>query len=88
MALGAIQCLGRPSVGGKGDVASDLTRALFGTRSRLLSAVAVLAVLLVFLPILLLVLGFFIPAALSVLIGLIGVAGMVLALLPGRRSWR
>jgi len=50
--------------------------------------VAVLIMLLVFAPIVLIVLGFVIPAALSVVIGLIGLAGTVMALLPGRRRWR
>ncbi len=67
---------------------SDLTRALLGTRARLLSAVALLFVLMVVLPIVLLVLGLPVPAAVSVLIGLVGLAAMVMALLPGRRRWR
>ncbi|MDQ6949893.1 MAG: hypothetical protein M3256_27510 [Actinomycetota bacterium] len=67
---------------------SDWRRALLGTRSRLLTVVAVLIVLLVFAPIVLIVLGLVIPAALSVVVGLIGLAGIVMALLPGRRRWR
>ena len=69
-------------------MASDWTRALLGTRARLLTVVAVLISLLVFVPIVLLVLGLLIPAAVSVVVGLIGLAAFVMALLPGRRRWR
>ena len=67
---------------------SDWTRAALGTRSRLLTVVGVIIVLVVVLPIVLLVLGLYVPAAVSVLLGLIGLAWMVMALLPGRRRWR
>ena len=67
---------------------SDLTRALLGTRGRLLSVVALLFVLIVVVPIALLVVGFPVPAAVSVLVGLVGLAALVMALLPGRRRWR
>ena len=67
---------------------SDWTRALLGTRSRLLTVVAVLVMLVVFVPIALLVFGLVVPAAVSVVVGLIGLAGVVIALLPGRRRWR
>ncbi len=77
-----------PALVGRGNVVSDWRRALLGTRSRLLTVVAVLIVLLVFAPIVLIVLGLVIPAALSVVVGLIGLAGIVMALLPGRRRWR
>ena len=71
-----------------GHVASDWTRAMLGTRSRLLTVVAVLVILLVAMPIIFLVLGLVVPAAVSSLVGLIGFAGLVMALLPGRRRWR
>ena len=69
-------------------MASDWTRAVLGTRSRLLTVVGVIIVLVVVLPIVLLVLGLYVPAAVSVLVGLIGLAWLVMALLPGRRRWR
>lgn len=69
-------------------MASDWTRAILGTRSRLLTVLGVLVMLVVFVPILLLVLGLIVPAAVSVILGLIGVAAVVTALLPGRRRWR
>jgi hypothetical protein len=69
-------------------VASDWTRSVLGTRSRLLTVVGVIIVLVVVLPIVLLVLGLYVPAAVSVLVGLLGLAWMVMALLPGRRRWR
>jgi hypothetical protein len=78
---------GGPAVG-RGPVASDWTRALLGTRSRLLTVLGVLVMLLVFVPIVLLVLGLVVPAVVSLLVGLIGVAVVVMALLPGRRRWR
>ncbi len=69
-------------------MASDWTRAVLGTRSRLLTVVGTIIVLVVVLPIVLLVLGLYVPAAISVLLGLIGLAWLVMALLPGRRRWR
>ncbi len=69
-------------------MASDWTRAVLGTRSRLLTVVGMIIVLVVVLPIVLLVLGLYVPAAVSVLLGLIGLAVVVMALLPGRRRWR
>lgn len=69
-------------------MASDWTRALLGTRSRLLTVVGAVIVLVVVLPIVLLVLGLYVAAAVSVLVGLIGLAVVVMALLPGRRRWR
>ena len=69
-------------------MASDWTRAVLGTRSRLLTVVGVIILLVVVLPIVLLVLGLYVPAAVSVLVGLIGLAWLVMALLPGRRRWR
>jgi hypothetical protein len=44
--------------------------------------------LVVVIPIVLLVLGFPVLAAVSVVVGLLGLAGTVMALLPGRRRWR
>ncbi len=67
---------------------SDWTRVVFGTRSRLYSVVGTLVALVLVVPIVLLVLGFVVPAALCVLVGLIGIAVSVMALLPGRRRWR
>ena len=69
-------------------MAGDWTRAVLGTRSRLLTVVGTIIVLVVVLPIVLLVLGLYVPAAVSVLLGLIGLAWLVMALLPGRRRWR
>ncbi len=69
-------------------MANDWTRALLGTRPRLLTVLGVLVALVVLVPILLLVLGLILPAAVSMLVGLIGVAVVVMALLPGRRRWR
>ncbi len=69
-------------------MASDWTRAVLGTRSRLLTVVGVIIVLVVVLPIVLLVFGLYVPAAVSVVVGLLGLAWMVMALLPGRRRWR
>ena len=69
-------------------MASDLTRALLGTRSRLLTVVGVLLLLVLVVPVLLLVLGLPAVAAVSVLLGLLGFAAVVMALLPGRRRWR
>ena len=63
-------------------------RALLGTQTRLLSVVGVLVLLVVFAPIALLLLGLIVPAAASLVLGLLGFAAVVLALLPGRRRWR
>lgn len=56
---------------------------MFGTRSRLLSAVGVLVALILVLPIVLLVFGLVVLAAVSVLVGLAGAAVVVWSLLPG-----
>jgi hypothetical protein len=88
MTVRATPCLDGPSVAGRGHVASDWTRALLGTRSRLLTAVGVVILLVVVAPIVLLVLGLVVLAAVSVVVGLIGLAALVMALLPGRRRWR
>lgn len=80
--------LDSPAVVERGHVANDWTRVLLGTRSRLLTVLGVLVTLVVLVPIVLLVLGLPLPAAVSTLVGLIGLAGVVLALLPGRRRWR
>lgn len=69
-------------------MANDWTQALLGTRSRLLTVLGVLLTLVVVVPIVLVVLGLFVPAAVSVLVGLTGLAAVVMALLPGRRRWR
>ncbi len=67
---------------------SDLTRAMIGTRARLLTVVGLVVLLIVVVPIVLLVLGLPVLAAVSVALGVIGLAGTVMALLPGRRRWR
>ena len=72
----------------KGGQVSDLTRALLGTRSRLFTVMGVVVMLILVVPIVLLVLGLVVPAAISVLVGLVGLAAVVMALLPGRRRWR
>jgi hypothetical protein len=64
-------------------MASTWTRTILGTRSRLLSVIGVLEVLIVVLPIVLLVFGLLVPAVVSVLVGLAGTAVVVRALLPG-----
>lgn len=69
-------------------MAGDWTRTMLGTRSRFLTMVGVVIVLVVVAPILLLILGLIVPAAVSVILGLLCLAAMVLALLPGRRRWR
>lgn len=69
-------------------MANDWTRALLGTRSRLLTVLGLIVTLVVLVPVVLLVLGLVVPAAVSVLVGLIGLAAVVIALLPGRRRWR
>lgn len=67
---------------------SDWTRSVLNTRSGLLTVVGVIIALVVVLPIVLLVFGLYVPAAVSVLLGLLGLAWLVMALLPGRRRWR
>lgn len=67
---------------------SDLTRALLGTRWRLLTALGIVVVLVLVLPIVLLVFGLVVLAAVSVVLGAMCLAAVVLALLPGRRRWR
>ena len=64
-------------------MASTWARTILGTRSKLLSMIAVLAVLIVVLPIVLLIFGLIVPAVVSLLIGLAGTAAVVRALLPG-----
>lgn len=66
----------------------EWTRTLLGTRGRLFGVVGTLLLLVVVVPIVLVVFGLVIPAAVSVLVGLAGLAAVVLALLPGRRRWR
>lgn len=65
-------------------MASTWTKTILGTRSRLLSVIGALVALIVVLPTILLVFGLVVPAVVSVLIGLAGVAAVVKALLPGR----
>ena len=67
---------------------SDLTRALLGTRARLFTVMGVVVMLILVVPIGLLVLGLVVPAAICLLAGLVGLAAVVMALLPGRRRWR
>lgn len=62
---------------------STWTRTILGTRSRLLSVIGVLALLILVVPIVLLVFGLVVPAVVSVLVGLGGTAVVVRALLPG-----
>lgn len=69
-------------------MASDLTRAMLGTRGRLLGIVGTLILLVVAVPIACLVFGLVVPAIVSALVGVGGFVVVVLALLPGRRSWR
>lgn len=61
---------------------------MLGTRSKLFGIVGALVVLVVVVPILLVVFGLYVPAAVSVLVGLVGLAVVVMALLPGQRRWR
>ncbi len=68
-------------------MAGEWTRTLLGTRGRLFGIVGTLLVLVFVVPVVLVVFGLFVPAAVSVLVGLIGLAVVVLALLPGRRRW-
>lgn len=86
--MGRYSCLDGTAMPEGRPVASDWTRALLGTRARLLTVLAVLFMLIVVVPIVLLVLELAVPAAVSVLVGLVGLAGVVMALLPGRRRWR
>lgn len=67
---------------------SDLTRALLGTRSRLLTVMGIVVLLILVAPIVLLVLGLVVAAAICVLVGLVALVAVVMALLPGRRRWR
>jgi hypothetical protein len=85
---GAFNASTAPGFVGKKGYLSEWTRALLGTRSRLLTVLAVLVLLVVVVPIVLLVLGLVLPAAVSVLVGLLGAAAVVMSLLPGQRRWR
>jgi hypothetical protein len=69
-------------------VAGEWTRTLLGTRGRLFGVVGTLLLLVVVVPVVLVIFDLVVPAAVSVLVGLIGLALVVLALLPGRRRWR
>ncbi len=64
-------------------MASTWTRTILGTRSRLLSVIGALVALILVLPIVLLLFGLVVPAIVSVVIGLAGMAVVVKALLPG-----
>lgn len=66
-------------------MAGDLTRAVLGTRGRLLGVVGTLLLLVVAVPICLLVFGLIVPAVASLVVGLLGLGVVVMALLPGRR---
>ena len=70
-----------------GSVPGDLTRAMLGTRSRMLSVVGTLVLLVLVVPVVLLVLGLVVPAVISAAVGVAGLALVVFALLPGRRRW-
>ena len=72
----------------EGAAVSDFTRTMLGTRARLLSAVGVILALVLVVPIVLLVFGLVVVAVVSVLVGLLCLAAVVMALLPGRRRWR
>ena len=67
---------------------NDWTRAVLGTRAKLLGVVGALVLLVLVVPVVLVVLGLVLPAAVCVLVGLLGLALVVRALLPGRRRWR
>ena len=69
-------------------MAGELTRSLLGTRSKLFGVVGTLVLLLVVVPIVLVVLDLVVPAVVSFAVGAVGLALVVLALLPGRRRWR
>lgn len=66
-------------------MASDWTRTVLGTRARLLGVVGGLLVLVLVVPVVLVVFGLYVVAGASVLLGLLGIAAVVVALLPGRR---
>lgn len=68
-------------------MAGNWTRTMLGTRSKLLGVVGALLALVVVVPAVLLVFGLVVPAVISVLVGLAGLAVVVTALLPGRRRW-
>ena len=66
-------------------MASQWTRTLLGTRARLLGVVGALLVLVLVVPAVLVVFGLYAPAGISVLLGVLGLAVVVIGLLPGRR---
>ncbi len=69
-------------------MANDWTRAMLGTRAKLLGVIGAVVLLVLVAPAVLLVFGLLIPAVVCVLAGLLGLAVVVTALLPGRRRWR
>lgn len=69
-------------------MAGELTRSLLGTRSKLFGVVGTLVLLAVVVPIVLVVLDLVVPAVVSFAVGAVGLALVVMALLPGRRRWR
>ena len=69
-------------------MAGELTRSLLGTRSKLFGVVGTLLLLAVVVPIVLVVLDLVVPAVVSFAVGAVGLALVVMALLPGRRRWR
>jgi hypothetical protein len=80
---------GAPAAGREGGrVAGELTRSLLGTRSKLFGVVGTLVLLAVVVPVVLVVLDFVVPAVVSFAVGAVGLALVVMALLPGRRRWR
>ncbi len=68
-------------------MAGEWTRTLLGTRGKLFGVIGVLLALVLVVPVVLVVFGLVVPAAVSLVVGLIGLAMVVLALLPGRRRW-
>jgi hypothetical protein len=60
---------------------------MLGTRGRLMGVVGSLVLLVLVVPVVLLVLGLVVPAVISALVGVAGLALVVFALLPGRRRW-
>jgi hypothetical protein len=58
---------------------------LLGTRAKLLGVVGTLLLLLIVVPVVLIVFGLYIGAALSAVVGLAGLVLVAVALLPGRR---
>ncbi len=68
-------------------MAGEWTRTLLGTRGRLFGVIGTLLLLVVAIPVVLAVLGLYVVAGLSVGVGLVGLALVALALLPGRRRW-